>query len=67
MTTDLSLPDFKDQEIFLSDKEYAQKLSQKLDINIKAKEKWILKNTREYLIDALKQLKKYLPTENTIL
>ena len=39
MTTDLSLPDFKDQEIFLSDKEYAQKLSQKLDINIKAKEK----------------------------
>ena len=61
MTSDLTIPNFTN-ETLLSDKDFATKLSQKLDITVKSSEKTFLKNTRNFFKDSLKKTKKFLPT-----
>ena len=61
MTSDLIIPNFAN-ETLLIDKDFATKLSQKLDITVQSSEKTFLKDTRNFLKDSLKKIKKFLPT-----
>lgn len=66
ITNDLAIPDYRIKGIFLTDNEYCEKLSAKLDVRIETKQKTFIKTTQEFLKKSLIEIKKYLPTNTEV-